>query len=255
MNIPGDSEGVDLLPTFRTTPRAFRTAASWMLSTDQRLKVGFASASRLLLMGFYNMTLSQQRLAFMVTTEQEALEGLATTRPGLLIVTHPLERGSALALVEAARSVVSDIRTILILDGSSQELVEAGLSKADGVLREADAFGDNQPLVSMFRTLGKGQRYRSPSVLAAMEAASLQREPWRDALPDLNRREQEVLSLLVQGLGDREIAERLAISYETSRSRAKALRRKLGAASRAQVVAKALQLGLVQVGGRFGDVG
>lgn len=157
--------------------------------------------------------------------------------------------------MEQARSLVSDIHTILILDGPPEELVAAGLSKADGVLREADAFGVDQPLLTMFRSLGKGERYRSPSVLAALEAASLQRQPWRDGPPELTRRELEILALLVQGLGDRDIAERLAISYETARSRGKALRRKLGVSTRAQVVAKALQFGLAQVGGRFGDVG
>ena len=88
------------------------------------------------------------------------------------------------------------------------------------------------------------------SQLAAMQAASVQRDPWRDAPPDLSTRELEMVVLLVQGLGDREIAEQLKISYETVRSRGKALRHKLGVSSRAQVVAKALQLGLARLGGR-----
>ena len=54
--------------------------------------------------------------------------------------------------------------------------------------------------------------------------------------------------MLVQGLSDREIAEQLVVSYETARSRSKVLRRKLGASSRAQVVAKAVQLGLARLG-------
>ena len=40
------------------------------------------------------------------------------------------------------------------------------------------------------------------------------------------------------------------ISYEAARGRSKALRRKLGVSSRAQVVAKVLQLGLGRLGGR-----
>ena len=59
-----------------------------------------------------------------------------------------------------------------------------------------------------------------------------------------------MVGLLVQGLGDREIAERLAISDETVRSRGKVLRRILGTSSRAQLVAKALQLGLARMGER-----
>jgi DNA-binding NarL/FixJ family response regulator len=241
---------MDLLPNFRSTPKKFRTAQSWLLSSDVRLSVGFACSNRLMLMGFYNMTLNKQRVAFMVTTEQESLERLATIRPGVLIVSQQLEQGSGLALVEKARSMVSDIRTVLIVNGPPDDLVEAGRSTADAVLFDADCFVDGDPLVSMFRTLAQGQPYRSNSVVAALEAASLGREPWRDGLPDLNRRELEMVNLLVEGLGDREIAERLEVSYETARSRGKVLRRKLGVSSRAQVVAKALQLGLARLGGR-----
>ena len=64
------------------------------------LQAGFASSRRLMLMGLYNMALHKPRLAFMVTTEVEALQGLASSRPGLLIVTEQLEQGSGLALVE-----------------------------------------------------------------------------------------------------------------------------------------------------------
>ena len=212
-------------------------------------QAGFASARRLMLMGLFNMAISKQRLAFMVTPEQEALQGLEATRPGLLIATEQLEQGSGLTLVEQARFRVQDIRTILMLDGSHDDLVEAGRSMADALLRKADCFGNDQPLVTMIRTLALGQRYRSPAVLAAMPAVLVQREPWRDAPPDRNRRELELVGLLVQGLGDRDIAEQLAISDKTARSRGKDLRRKLGASSRAQVVAKALHLGLARLGG------
>ena len=241
---------MDLLPTFRSSPRRYPSAASWVLSSGIRLQAGCASAHRLMLLGLFNTALSKQRLAFMVTTEQEALQGLEATRPGMLIVTEQLEQGSGLALVEQARAVVQDIRTILILDGPHDDLVAAGRSVADAVFREAECFGSDQPIVTMIRTLALGQRYRSPAVLAAMQAASVEREPWRDTPPDLSGRELEMVMLLVQGLGDREIAEQLKISYETVRSRGKALRHKLGVSSRAQVVAKALQLGLARLGGR-----
>jgi NarL family two-component system response regulator LiaR len=235
---------MDLLPNFHGSPKAFRTAASWMLSSDIPQIVGFASAHRLMLLGFYTMVLSKQWLAFMVTTEQEALKRLPTSGAGLLIVTQQLERGSGLSLVEKAHAEVRNIRSILILDGLQDNLVAAGRSTADAVCLETDCFREDQPLAAMVRALALGQRYRSPSVLAAMEAAALKRESGPAGPPDLNRRELELVELLAQGLGDRAIAERLAISYETARSRCKAPRRKLGVRARAQVVAKVLHLDL-----------
>ena len=49
---------------------------------------------------------------------------------------------------------------------------------------------------------------------------------------------------MVEGLSDRQIAEQLGVGYEAARSYGKNLRRKLGAANRAQAVAKLLKLGL-----------
>lgn len=219
-----------------------------MLSSEIRLNAGFASSQRLMLMGLYNMAISKSRLSFMVTTEAEAVRGLADERPGLLMTTAHLEQGSGLSLVEQARDLVPDIRTILIVDGPNADLVATGRSSADAVLWEADCFGEDQALVTMIRTLAVGKRYRSAAVLAAMHEAAVDRTPWRDAPPDLTSRELQHVDLLVDGLGDREIGERMGISYETARSRGKALRRKLGVSTRAQVVARALQLGLSRLG-------
>lgn len=73
---------MDLLPIFSATRRGFPAAASWVLSSEIRLVAGFASARRLMLLGLCNTAINRQRLAFMVTTEQDALEGLARVRPG-----------------------------------------------------------------------------------------------------------------------------------------------------------------------------
>jgi DNA-binding NarL/FixJ family response regulator len=242
---------VDLLPTFRGFSKDSLAAAHWPFGRDLRLKTGFASARPLLLLGFYAMARSKPLLTFMVTTEEEALEeGLVASRPGLLIVTQTLERGSALTLVERAPTVVQGLRSILIVEGGQEELVAAGRSRADAVVLELECFAASQPLVALSRALALGQPYRSPSVVAALETAALTREPWRDGPPPLNRRELDIVDLLAQGLDDRQIAERLGISHETVRGRVKTLRRKLGATTRAEAVAKALRLGLAQPGER-----
>jgi DNA-binding NarL/FixJ family response regulator len=209
--------------------------------------VGFASSRRLMLLGLFHMALRKSRLAFMATTEAEARQRLIDTQPGVLFLTAALEEGSGLTLVEAARNLVPDVRTILIVDAANDDLVAAGRSCADAVVCEADCFEPEEPMKAMIRSLALNHRYRSSTVLAALEAAAVTRDSWRDGAPDLNAREREQLELLLKGLPDREISEQLQISYETARSRTKGLRRKLGASTRAQMVAKALQLGLDQL--------
>ena len=72
---------------------------------------------------------------------------------------------------------------------------------------------------------------------------------WRNAPPELSAREQQLIDLWVQGLGDREVADRLGLSYGTVRSYGRTLCTKLGVSSRAQVVLKALSMGLGRVAG------
>ena len=115
-------------------------------------------------------------------------------------------------MVEAARDVVDDIRSILIVDPRLDDLVAVGRSRADAVLSETDCFTAAKPVVAMCRSIAIGQRFRSAAVLAAMEAASVQRQPWRDEPPQLTARELAMVELLVQGFGDRQVAEQLGLS-------------------------------------------
>src|SRR5512139_3767222 len=62
---------------------------------------------------------------------------------------------------------------------------------------------------------------------------------------DLSQREREVLALIVQGLSNEEIAERLVISPATARHHVSACIQKLGAANRAQAASLAVKHGLV----------
>ena len=62
---------------------------------------------------------------------------------------------------------------------------------------------------------------------------------------DLTRRELEILALLVKGLSNPEIADRLVVSRSTVKFHVSSILSKLGAASRTEAVAIALQQNLV----------
>ncbi|MCR4406666.1 MAG: response regulator transcription factor [Anaerolineae bacterium] len=62
----------------------------------------------------------------------------------------------------------------------------------------------------------------------------------------LSDRELDVLALLVEGLSDREIGERLFLAESTVKKHVSNIRDKLGAANRTQAVSIALQKGLIQ---------
>jgi ATP/maltotriose-dependent transcriptional regulator MalT len=62
----------------------------------------------------------------------------------------------------------------------------------------------------------------------------------------LSRREDEVLRLVAAGLSNKQIAQRLIVTQNTVKSHVTSLFNKLGVDSRAQAVAVAAHLGLLQ---------
>ena len=67
----------------------------------------------------------------------------------------------------------------------------------------------------------------------------------RGAVPQLTRREQEVLDCLGRGMQVKAIARVLGITLETCRGYVKSLHAKLGVRSQLEAVVKAQQLGLL----------
>ncbi len=79
----------------------------------------------------------------------------------------------------------------------------------------------------------------------AMTAAHLQSgEFWPGARLGLTQRESEVLELMVRGLSNRAIGQRLHIGEETVKTHARGVYRKLEVSDRAQAIAAALREGI-----------
>jgi DNA-binding NarL/FixJ family response regulator len=145
---------------------------------------------------------------------------------------------------EAALEHLGDLRdyplasAVLLPDESLvPEAVGAG---ARGVLlRQAEP----AMLVTALDAVARGLTVIDPALAAAVL-------PGRDrALPgpveDLTPRERTVLQLLAEGLSNKVIAERLAISEHTVKFHVNAILSKLGAQSRTEAVTRAARLGLI----------
>ncbi|WP_306204720.1 response regulator transcription factor [Actinoplanes sp. RD1] len=81
-----------------------------------------------------------------------------------------------------------------------------------------------------------GGSYLSPAVLSRMDEAAA-------PAPRLGPREVETLRHIVAGLTHRQTARELGVTEETVNTYAKRLRRKLGAANKAELTRKAAELG------------
>ena len=95
------------------------------------------------------------------------------------------------------------------------------------------------------RAVAAGEVLLAPAIAAnavAMLTGSRRRGP--DPFPSLTEREREVLELVAEGLDNRRIAQRLALSEKTVRNHLSTVLTKLGVADRAAAIAKARDAGL-----------
>ena len=74
-----------------------------------------------------------------------------------------------------------------------------------------------------------------------------QRAEEESLIEPLTARESEVLQLLADGLGNREIASRLDISEHTIKFHVRSILGKLGASSRTEAVSRGLRSGLIEL--------
>ena len=123
--------------------------------------------------------------------------------------------------------------------------VEAG---ASGVLHKSTPL---EEIAEAVRRLMAGEALlTSDEVIELLRLAGSEREKdysTRIAVSQLTRREKEVLQGLAEGLNDRQIAERLHISFETERSHMTNTLTKLGADSRLQALVCATRSGIVEI--------
>ena len=100
--------------------------------------------------------------------------------------------------------------------------------------------------VRAIRAVAHGQAIFSPAVAERVMHFLGQARPAAGdvAFPELTEREREVLALVAQGLTNRAIAERLAISPKTVRNHVSSIFGKLQVADRAEAIIRARNAGL-----------
>lgn len=133
------------------------------------------------------------------------------------------------------------IQVLALTSFKEKELVEGALQAgAIGYLLK-DISADE--LGNAIRAAVQGKPTLSPEAAQVLIEAT--RFPADKIGFDLTDREREVLALMVEGLNNNQIAERLIISISTAKFHVSSILSKLGVASRTEAVAVALQNNLV----------
>jgi DNA-binding NarL/FixJ family response regulator len=171
----------------------------------------------------------------------ETLRVVEAARPDLLVLDLVMPHSDPAALVAELRRDQPALR-IVVMTGTSDH---AGLSALLGAGASAIVLKDSgvaRLREAIARALGCGV-YVDPDVRIAAPAP----------LPGLTRRESEVMGLLAYGNSYRDIGAQLHLGERTIETYRRRIADKLGVRSRAELVAYALQHGLVDPAGAPGS--
>ena len=171
----------------------------------------------------------------------EAVRLCAEVQPEVILMDLKMPEMDGIAATRAIREAHPNVQVIALtsISGDKSLVQQALQAGAIGFLYK-DVSGDE--LANTIRAVHGGDPALTPEATRLLIQASTEPPPQRF---DLTERELEVLALMVEGLSNPQIAERLVISLSTTKFHVSSILGKLGVAGRTEAVAVALQHGLV----------
>jgi NarL family two-component system response regulator LiaR len=167
---------------------------------------------------------------------ESAIRLCAEIMPDVILMDMSLPGMDGTMAIRAIRKQFPQVQVIALTSYKEGGLIEKALAAgAIGyLLKDVTA----RELAQAIRAARSGRATLSPDVAQVLVNNASQPPP--PGL-DLTAREREVLALLVEGLANSQIAERLTVSPSTIKSHVSNILAKLGVASRTEAVAMALK--------------
>ncbi len=169
----------------------------------------------------------------------------ATLRADVVLVDTDRKGGADMGLLAQLLAETDDLRVVAFTHSNDERrMFEALRAGSAGYLLKSLGAAE---LVSHLERARDGQVVIDPSLASRLALAmgrSRDLGGWPGARLGLSQRESDVLALVVDGLANREIAERLFVGQETVKTHLHSLYRKLDVRDRAGAVGLALRDGI-----------
>jgi NarL family two-component system response regulator LiaR len=171
---------------------------------------------------------------------QQAVVRAGLLQPNVILMDLMMPVMDGIAATQAIKRQHPAIQIVALTSFQEDELVQNAL-KAGAVgylMKNVSA----RELAAAIRSASQGKMTLSSEATQALVRASQQAQEFTEALTD---REREVLKLMVEGLNNAEIAERLVVSISTVKYHISNILGKLGVDNRVSAVTLAIQRKLV----------
>lgn len=172
---------------------------------------------------------------------EEAVRICPQTQPDVVLMDLIMPGMDGATATKAIRQACPQVQVIALTSFKEQDLVQAALKAgAIGYLLKNIS---GEELAGAIRAAKVGKPTLAPEAAQALiHTATHPHAPGHD----LTEREREVLALMVQGLNNAKIADRLVVSHSTVKFHVSSILSKLGVASRTEAVALAVQHKMVK---------
>ena len=167
-----------------------------------------------------------------------ALQKILSLKPDVVIVDLSLKGSSGLELIKQLRAQALKVKLLVFtMRGEGIYAERARRAGADGYITKEEG---TEKAIEAIRVLMQGKRYLSDGVAEKMMDNFAGRNFGAEGVVEtLSDRELEVLELIGNGLGSREIAEKLHLSIKTIESHREHIKTKLGLHRAAELVSYA----------------
>jgi two-component system response regulator DevR len=176
------------------------------------------------------------------STTRDALARVPALRPDVAVLDARLPDGSGIDVCRDLRSQMPDLKVLILTSFDDESALFAAIMAGAAGYVLKDVQGDD--LLDAIRRVAAGQSLLDPAVTARVLERVRDGEPRDRRLAGLTPQERNVLSLIGEGLTNRQIAEQMFLSEKTVKNYVTSLLAKLGMERRTQAAILATKLDL-----------